>query len=294
MNIAFNINRVAMIGLGVTLDSLFKNCSHPQKLNIFILCADLNSVDKENIFKLLQKYNFTNITLIDVDVKEYFGNFSSLQGDLTTYLRLLLQDFILADSVLYLDADLVIEVDVLTLAEFDFQGKALAAVNAGPMKFALDNPFLCNEIGLSPEVDVFNAGIILFNLKFWRENDIKKQCLTFGEKYSKKLISHDQTILNALFSGNFAFLPVEFNIPWYANINKPDAKTGILHFVGSPKPWDILGSYFHKGYSVWESYLDTEWKKSYYKYNYSDFVRAWHIRRSYIRIFILKLKSIFS
>jgi lipopolysaccharide biosynthesis glycosyltransferase len=282
-----------MIGLGVTLDSLFKNCSDSKKLNIYILCADLIPEDKENIYRLLSKYSFTNIQLIDINVKEHFGNFSTLQGDLTTYLRLLLQDFILADSVLYLDADLVIENDVLSLEGFDFQGKALAAVNSGQMRFALDNTFLVNEIGLSPDVDVFNAGILLFNLKFWRENDIKQQCLTFGGKYSKKLISHDQTILNALFSGNFAFLPVEFNIPWYANIKRPDGKTGILHFVGSPKPWDVFGSYFHRGYSVWESYLDIEWEKAYYKHNYSDFVRAWHIRRSYVRIFILKLKSIF-
>lgn len=294
MNIAFNVNRIAMIGLGVTLDSLLKNCSNPQKLNIYILCADLNSDDKENINRLLSKYSFTNIILIDIKVEEHFANFSTLQGDLTTYLRLLLQDFILADSVLYLDADLVIEVDILNLEEFDFEGKALAAVNAGQMRFALDNTFLCNEIGLSPDVDVFNAGIIFFNLKVWRENDIKKQCLTFGRKHSNKLISHDQTILNALFSGNFAFLPDRFNIPWYANINRPDCKASILHFVGSPKPWDLFGSYFHRGYSVWENYLDVEWKNVYYKNNYSDFVRAWHIRRSYVRIFILRLKLIFS
>ncbi|HRA73595.1 MAG TPA: glycosyltransferase, partial [Flavobacterium sp.] len=193
MNIAFNINKLAMIGLGVTLDSLFQNISNSKKINIYILCADLDIDDKENINKLLSKYTFTNTIFIDVDVNEHFGNFCSLQGDLTTYSRLLLQDFILEDTVLYLDADLVIELDVLTLEEFDFQGKALAAVNAGQMRFALDNTFLCNEIGLSPEVDVFNAGIILFNLKYWRENDIKNQCLAFGEKYSKKLISHDQT-----------------------------------------------------------------------------------------------------
>lgn len=294
MNIAFNINKLAMIGLGVTLDSLFQNISNAKKINIYILCADLNLHDKENINKLLSKYTFTNTIFIDIDVNENFGNFCSLQGDLTTYSRLLLQDFILEDTVLYLDADLVIELDVLALEEFDFQGKALAAVNAGQMKFALDSTFLCNEIGLSSEVDVFNAGIILFNLKYWRENDIKNKCLAFGEKYSKKLMSADQTILNGLFAGNFAFLPDEFNIPWYANIARPEGKIGILHFVGSPKPWDLFGRYFHKGFSVWESYLDFEWKKVYSKHNYSDFIRAWHIRRSYAKLSILKIKSIFS
>lgn len=290
MNIAFNINRLAMIGLGVTLNSLLKNCSNPKKINIYILCADLNQDDKENIHKLLHGYGLTHIELIDFNVKEHFGIFSSLQGDWTPYGRLLLQDYIQDDAVLYLDADLVVEVDVLSLEGFDFQGKAIAAVNGGQMRYALDNSFLCNDIGLDSTVPVFNSGILLMNLKVWREKDIKSQCLNFGKRYSDKLISHDQTILNALFAGNFAFLPLEFNIPWYANIKRPDGKTGILHFVGSPKPWDLFGRYLHKGFSVWNSYLDSDWKKAYYNHNYSDFVRAWHIRRSYARSFILKIK----
>lgn len=291
MNIAFNINRLAMIGLGVTLNSLLKNCSNPKKINIYILCADLNYKDKENIHKLLFKYGLINIELIDFNVKEHFGFFSSLQGDWTPYGRLLLQDYIVDDAVLYLDADLVVELDVLLLDGFDFHGKAIAAVNGGQMRYALDHPFLCKEIGLDLDLAVFNSGILLMNLKVWREKDIKSQCLTFGKKYSDQLTSHDQTILNALFAGNFAFLPSKFNISWYANTKRPVGRIGILHFVGSPKPWDLFGRYLHKGFSVWKSYLDVDWKKAYYKYNYSDFVRAWHIRKSYARSFILKKKA---
>ena len=74
MNIAFNINRLAMIGLGVTLNSLLKNCSDPKKLNIYILCADLSTFDKKNISKLLCRYDITNEVFIDFDAKKYFGH----------------------------------------------------------------------------------------------------------------------------------------------------------------------------------------------------------------------------
>jgi lipopolysaccharide biosynthesis glycosyltransferase len=292
MNIAFNINRLAMIGLGVTLNSLLKNCSEPQKLNIYILSADLNDEDKENIHQLLNRYDVTTVELIDFNAKEHFGNFKSLQGDWTAYGRLLLQDYIQHDTVLYLDADLVIELDVLSLEGFDLKGKALAAVNGGPICYALENIFFCKEIGINPQLASFNSGILLIDLKFWRENDIKNKCLTFGRTYPNKLRSADQTILNALFAGNFTYLSPEFNLAWYAQIKKPISKKGILHFVGSPKPWDLFGSYFHKGYSVWKSYLDENWEKAYYKYNYNNFVRAWNIRRSYAKIFILRVKSI--
>jgi lipopolysaccharide biosynthesis glycosyltransferase len=290
MNIAFNINKLALIGLGVTLNSLLKNCSEPRKLNFYILCADLNSSDKKSISNLLFRFGISNEVFIDFNVKEHFGSFRPLQGDLTSYGRLLLQDYILEDSALYLDADLVVEVDVLSLDGFDFQGKAIAAINAGAMRYALDNSFLCNEIGLDPDISVFNSGILLFNLKMWRKKDIKCQCMNFAESYSDKLISHDQTVLNALFAGNFAYLPEQFNTAWYANINRPINKKAILHFVGSPKPWDIFGRYLHKGFPVWYSYLDAEWEKKYYKWTYSQFLRAWYIRRSVARAFIIKIK----
>lgn len=290
MNIAFSINRLAMIGLGVTLNSLFKNCLDPERLNIYILCADLKHADKKNIYKLLNNYSLNTVELIDFNAKEHFGNLPSLHQDWTTYGRLLLQDLIKDDTVLYLDADLVVELDVLSLEGFDFQGKAIAAVNGGPIRFSLENKFFCDDIGIKPDTTSFNAGILLFNLKYWRENDIKNKCLTFALTHPNKLRSHDQTILNALFAGNFAYLPDEYNLAWYSHINKPKSKKAILHFVGSPKPWDLFGRYFHKGFSVWMSHLDLDWKKIYYNYTYNDFVRAWYLRRSYARSFLLKRK----
>jgi lipopolysaccharide biosynthesis glycosyltransferase len=290
MNLAFNINRLALIGLGVTLNSLLKNCSDPKKLTIYILCADLNQEDKNNINILLLRYGTTNGVFIDFNAKENFGNFNSLHGDYTCYGRLLLADYILADSVLYLDADLVIELDVLAIEFFDFQSKAIAAVNAGEIQYTLENKFFCNELGLKPNLSIFNSGILLINLKMWREKEIKVECLNFASSHPSKLTG-DQTILNALFAGNFAFLPTQFNVAWYAHENRPIIELAILHFVGSPKPWDLFGSYFHRGFSVWKNYLDPEWKKAYYKKNYSDFLRAWHIRRSYAKSFILKIKS---
>jgi lipopolysaccharide biosynthesis glycosyltransferase len=294
MNIAFNINKLALIGLGVTLNSLLKNCSDPQELNFYILCADLNSSGKKNISTLLLRYGITNGVFIDFNAKEHFGHLKCLQGDWTTYGRLLLQDFILDDSVLYLDADLVIEFDVLALKSFDFEGKALAAVNGGHIKFSLENVFFCNELGIKPELAAFNAGILLINLRFWRENDIKNQCLAFGSRYSNKLRAADQTILNALFAGNFTYLPSQFNVAWYAHANRPIKESAILHFVGSPKPWDLFGRYLHNGFVVWKNYLDSDWQKAYYKHNHRDFIRLCHLRRSYLKIFTLKIKSNFS
>lgn len=279
-----------MIGLGVTLNSLLKNCSDPKKLSIYVLCADLNLSDKTNITNLLNKFGLTEFFLIDFNPKEYFVNFDNLHGDWTCYGKLLLQDYVKGDSVLYLDADLVIKLNVLTLDGFDFEGKSLGAVHSGSVEYSLEN-FFFYKIGLTKDLPVFNSGIVFLNLKMWREKDIRNRCLNFAAKYPNELVSHDQTILNSLFAGNFAYLPSEFNVPWYAHSKKPLAKLPILHFVGSPKPWDIQGKYFHEGYSVWISYLDKDWSTAYYKTNFNDFIRSWYIRRSYIKTFMLKVKS---
>jgi lipopolysaccharide biosynthesis glycosyltransferase len=291
MNIAFNINKLAMIGLGVTLNSLIFNCSNPQKLKFYFLCAGLSNEDKNNIKLLLEKKGLNDATIIDFNPEEHFGHLKSLHGDYTAYGRLLLQDLIQEDSVLYLDADLVVELDVLDIEHFSFEGKALAAVNGGEIKYTLENGFFCTQLGLSPNLSSFNSGILYINLKMWREKDIKNQCLVFGKKHSNELKAADQTILNALFAGNFACLPVEFNCAWYAKDQRPNVvKAAILHFVGSPKPWDVFGRFIHNGHSVWESYLDKEWRAAYYKATLDDFARAWRLRRSYLRTIKNKIK----
>lgn len=294
MNIAFCINRLALIGLGVTVSSLIRNCSDSQQLTLWFLCAGLRNEDKSNIEQLLASEGFRgNQHYIDFDPIAQFGNLRSLHGDWTTYGRLLLPELLTnVDSVLYLDADLVIELDVLNLVGFDLKDNALAAVPGATIKYALENDFLIKKCNLSLEDSYFNAGILLMNLFLWRKQNIKEQCLGLGKQYPNELLAVDQTILNALFSKTFASLPKAYNCVWYPDRLRPDvADKMILHYVGSPKPWDVGGKHLHKGFATWNTYLNSKWSKEYANLTISDFSRAWKIRNSYLRLIKKRILS---
>jgi len=286
MNIAFCINRLALIGLGVTVTSLIRNCADTKKLKIYFLCADLKEEDTKRLTLLLADEKFKGQHFFKY-FKPYveFGKLRSLMGDWTAYGRLLLSDLVTeVETILYLDADLVVELDVLQLSDFDLGNQPLAAIYGSEIKYALEHRFLIDDCQLTAEGTYFNSGILLLNLTLWRAQELKKVCLEFANKYPYNLLTCDQTILNALFSKSILLLPDTFNVPWYASAPQPrsDEKL-ILHFVGSPKPWDIGGKFIHNGYTKWHSYLNKGWSNAYGKRSLKDLVRAWNIKKSYFR-----------
>ncbi|WP_345950766.1 glycosyltransferase family 8 protein [Mucilaginibacter sp. PAMB04274] len=286
LNIAFCINRLALVGLGSTVSSLIRNCSDPSKITFWFMCAGLTETDKNNIKLLLNAENFKgSYHLVDFDPVSQFKMLTPLHGDWTPYGRLLLADLLPVDVVMYLDADLLIEVDVLELLDADLGNYGLAAVPGAKLKHALDNPFLNGKLNISLEADYFNSGVLLMNLVHWRSENTKQKLLNIAERYPNDLISHDQTLLNAVFAQNYYHLPAAYNCAWYAYRNRPKiADRMILHFLGSPKPWDIGGRFLHKAYLAWKSYLNKDWAKYYFKTSLNDVKRAWNIRRSYGKV----------
>ena len=294
MNIAFCINEPGLRGLGVSLASLVENCSNPGRLKIWFLCSGLKNRTKNKIREYLEAGDKKiDHVFIDFDPEEHFGAYASLHGDRTTYGRLLLADIVKGNSVLYLDADLVVEIDVLELEHFQFGGNFLAAVGGGIFKNTLGNKFYIGKLKIDPLEEYFNAGILLFDLKKWREEKVKDQCLELANKYPLELPSHDQSLLNILCQGKFAKLPNNFNCSWEADQSKPGlSDKQILHFVGAPKPWDPLASILHRGFKSWKKYHQKESNFSAGRFTFFELKRLWHLRRSYARCILNHFKNL--
>lgn len=286
MNIVFNINPLGMEGLGATLNSLIKNCSNPKELDLYFLSNDLKERDKLNINILLDLCQFGGkVKFIDYDAKYVFGHLCSLHGDWTTYGRLLIADHIKDDTALYLDSDLVILTDVLALKDVKFDDELIAAVYGCPIEWSLDNKFFLDKLNWPLDRGYFNAGVVMLNLKKWREDDIETRWKEISNKYPNDLISHDQTLLNALSEGKFLQLSPVYNNPWYPGKPKPEnADNSIIHFVGSPKPWDLFGKYVHKGYEAWSKYNSSEWESNYGGISLDKLKRTYKIKNSIVKL----------
>jgi lipopolysaccharide biosynthesis glycosyltransferase len=289
MDIVFSINRTGLEGLGATLTSLIRNCSDSFCLNLWFLCSELFLSDKDNIYTLLKQENFKGkAEFINFNAKQTFGHLRALHGDWTTYGRLLIPDVLEKEIVLYLDSDLIITKDILLLKSF-YSDMPLSAVRGCNVKWSLESSFFINELKWVPTTNYFNAGVLLYNIKTWKEKNINKKIEDISLKYPNEFLSADQTLLNAAFEGNFGLLPQTFNSSWNpGQIKFLVDDTAIIHFVGSPKPWDIFGKIVHHGYNTWSAYNTSFWKSKYGKINKDKIKRAWRIRRSIAKSFKLR------
>lgn len=293
MHIAFVIDLLAFEGLGTTLTSLVRNCKDTEKLTLHFICSDVNPKHKNNIQLLLQGEGYRGKTEFhDFDAHKTFGHLNSLHGNWTTYGKFLIPEVINADYALYLDADLLILLDILSLQDIKFDDHFLAAAPRGPFKNALDGGFLMNKLGIDGEQRCFNAGVLLFNLKVWKEKNIDGEIKQLCDRFPLEFPSHDQTILNGLSAGKFHYFEGRFNNIWTPEQQPPAQLDNVIfHFAGSPKPWDFLGKAIHSGYKVWTAYDTNFWDSKYKKLTFAKLHRTWKIRRSLAKYFLRRLRS---
>lgn len=285
--VAFCANKSILPGLVAAISSLVRNCSQPERIHIHIFSDNLDHSDIQLIKAELTNQRSTSILqLHDADC-EPFKNLKSLQGDWMTYFRLRLPKILCEyPYVLYLDSDLVINVDILELANYFPTNSPFGAAGIGIIGNSLEADFY-TSIGLTPNDRAFNAGVIVFNTQICCNEGFFERCLKFAEEYPDNLLSADQTILNAEYSKEFSELPSKFNYALPAHARAPKAQTNaIFHFIGSPKPWDLGGRIVHRSHKVWESAFSS------YSYSHMGWIlsnlrsilnRTWTIRRSYLR-----------
>jgi lipopolysaccharide biosynthesis glycosyltransferase len=227
------------------------------------------------------------VAFVEADPVPRFGRLRSLHGDWTSYNRLLLPELLSCDKVLCLDTDLLVELDVNRGESIDLSGRPFAAAEESQVQWQLESNFYINRLGLDAEGPAFNGGVLLFDLARWRREKLTEECLRFGHRYPTELRSVDQAILIGLFSRNFARLPAAWNRLWYHNRDMPDQEEErILHFLGSPKPWDLFGWALHRGFKRWAKNRDTGQSMFRDYITRRNWTRAWRVKKSYARVLL--------
>lgn len=190
----------------------------------------------------LQKHQISNA---------FFQDWPEMRWSRATYYRLILPDLLPElEKIIYLDCDLCVLDDIGKLYDIGFDGKAIMAVVT-----RIKKEHVC-KLDIPPE-DYFNAGVIIFSPKQWRESNVIarfKQC--FAENLDK-LKYPDQDILNLVFRRDVKILHARWNLITSTFRNEPVAgiseeeikaalhAPGIVHFTGSHKPWQMWKSFHH-------------------------------------------------
>jgi lipopolysaccharide biosynthesis glycosyltransferase len=240
---------------GVVLASIFHHTSSPIHVHI-LHDASLTEVNKRKLNKLTTKHNHTisyySITLPD-DMLQVLANINSI--DVWTQAcmyRLLLPSLIPADKIIYLDCDVLVNMDINELWQIELNEKYLGAIwDQGIMEVA---PIVSAK-GLNPEL-YFNSGVILFALNNIRQNaNWYPEMLNFLRTFPDVTMP-DQDVLNAVFGGNYLPLDIRFN-SFNMAIPNHDYNNKIVHFAGDEKCWNKDSS----GLALYRKFLNlTPWR----------------------------------
>jgi lipopolysaccharide biosynthesis glycosyltransferase len=144
------------------------------------------------------------------------------------------------ERILYLDCDMLVRDDVGYLFDLDLEGNAIAAVRDTIGDIITGGRDLRGNRDLFNTADYyFNAGMVVIDLKQWREADIIGRMEAFLASGVMQRIYYDQDLLNLIFKGRWLKLPWRWNTI-HARQSHECFDPAILHFTGKSKPWSVL------------------------------------------------------
>lgn len=229
-------------------------CYHNSDVKIYIFNQD---IPQEWFVFIREKIAYRNSEI--VDIKLFEGNMRNWSLppvgqhiNFMTFARYFIPSFVSEDIVLYLDCDLVVTRDLTDLFSIDLTNRPLAAAKV--------------IYGLE---DRFNAGVLLINNAYWKENTIQQELIEITEREHGHLPEADQTVLNIVMGENYVLLDDTYNFQigydqvadnrgQYFIFELPlTPLPAIIHYLSADKPWNTYS--VGRLREVWWKYNQLEW-----------------------------------
>lgn len=243
LNIAFATDDNYCQHLSVALTSIIKNKHQDTSLNIYILYDELYTKNIQLLQSLATEQIFINFVKID---KKDFASCplpKEFHFSLPTYFRLKLAD-ILPDinKILYLDCDIIVKKDLSELYNHNIENFYAGATRDYKAEESRQRLELNSSDGF-----YFNAGVMLINLKKWREDNLTNKFFEFINTSLAKITWVDQDVLNCCLYGKVLELNQTYNAKYFDSpddnfqentffssaLNNPT----VIHYLACIKPW---------------------------------------------------------
>jgi len=252
INILVSCNSKYCKYLEVLLISIFENHKN-YVVNIHLIHRELTNENLAGLRSISRQYS-QELFVYYISAEHYHDMVLNDQYfSIEAYFRLmaheLLPDYL--DRVLWLDTDIVVDKDIYSLYNMDFENNYLIACsNYARQPSRVDAK--CVDLKTAAKGGYFNSGVLLMNLKKFRDNvsiDTYKQAIIkLGEDYFQ-----DQGLLNYLFvTQTIIIQTLEYNFRYAqymkymqeVNDGKPeiDFSPRIYHYpctLFKYKPWDL-------------------------------------------------------
>lgn len=221
--IIFSINDTYAPYLYVCLLSLLEHTQPKDKYGVYILQRNLSQQNKEHILSLAQE----NFNISFIDMKRFITPSMERKFALTchftieTYYRFFLAElFPNTDKALYLDADTLICKNIEELFQIELKKNYLAATRDVGMIYNAkqwnkkDVNYFQDILQLREITDYFQAGVMLVNLRQWREECLQQRLLDCLYRVKTPRFV-DQDILNSVCYGRIKFISLNWDYTWH-------------------------------------------------------------------------------
>lgn len=196
---------------GVSMLSLFENNKHIDEIHVLYIERGVSEHNKNLLRSIAAQYGRTLEFMAMPNWSEKLNiNLKSSKAAWLGfgYNRLFLTEFVpqQVDKVLYLDSDTIIEDKLDDLWNIDLGNYYMAAVDD-----CLSSHYR-KIVDLPGNGTYCNSGVLLINLKKWREEHITKKFIRVLFENNGYFIYNEQSLLNSLFAGKILILPQRFNV----------------------------------------------------------------------------------
>ena len=241
INIFFTVNDSYTKYLSVSMASILYNLDKEQIINFFILDGGISDENKRKLNKLKNIKDF-NIEYIKIDNSRFENIVKSSQAHITneTNYRFIISSLKPElDKCLFLDADLIADEDITELYNINIDDFYMGAVTD---QAPLTKNSWAKHLDLAKNYRYVNTGVILVNLKKWREENIENKLFENVIKYANLLQFPDQDTLNITLQDKVKNISHIYNaMPVQNYLVEEEKKEAfdnpvIIHWAGYRKP----------------------------------------------------------
>lgn len=244
--------------MATTLFSVLRHLPSGQGIRITALDAGVTGKSKGRVTQIARRasprarLNWTRpdtsmIEGVDVEMDPRFSR--------AIFYRLLIPEVLPEEAgcALYLDSDLVLERSILPLWKKPFEGHAILAVPERIVSCRKAGVAEWERLGLDPGAWFFNSGLMVMNLKAWREEDIHVQTIDYLLNPENDFCyASDQEALNAVLADRWGALDQRWNaiqqvfdsdlrtrheVMLGTSLEPAQEEPFVIHYTSDEKPW---------------------------------------------------------
>lgn len=189
-----------------TVVSIISLIQTNKSLELYLVSDQLSKENLALIHRILREYK-QNITILELE-QMIGGALLNMSGrhPRSIYAKLFLAEAIKADRVLYLDSDTVIKGSLEKLFTRNMEHELVAGVL---MPYSEN---IKKKANLEGDDHYLCDGVVLFNMKKWREEKKQAECITYLKRYSGKPPMQSEGVLNYICRKQIGVLPPQYNV----------------------------------------------------------------------------------